>query len=73
VVLAADLVPWWFAGLFWLSLLALVAVVVRDVRRAGGVRRVWEAVQAATDQRAGAGPTDEDERGVSGPESDPGR
>jgi Flp pilus assembly protein TadB len=51
VVLAADLVPTWFAAGFWVAFAALVVVVVRDVRRAGGIRRVLAALRAAIDQK----------------------
>lgn len=43
--IAADLVPWWFAAAFWLAFAALVAVVVRDVRRMGGPRRILDAIR----------------------------
>lgn len=50
-VLAADLVPWWFAAGFWVAFLALVLVVARDVRRLGGPRRLVGAVRRALDDR----------------------
>ena len=46
-ILAADLVPWWFALAFWVALAALVAFVIRDVQRLGGPRRVVGALRRA--------------------------
>ncbi|MGY6502574.1 MAG: hypothetical protein ACXIVQ_16950 [Acidimicrobiales bacterium] len=46
-VLAADLLPWWFAAAFWLAFAALVVLVVRDVRRLGGPRAVARALREA--------------------------
>ena len=50
LLLATDLVPGWFAAAFWVAFAALVALVVRDVRRAGGVRRVIAAVNEAIER-----------------------
>jgi hypothetical protein len=65
VVLAAELVPGWFAAAFWVAFLALVAVVARDVRRAGGVRRVLTAVGEAIERHGAETRPDDDGRGVS--------
>ncbi|MBK5224453.1 MAG: hypothetical protein JJE52_16580 [Acidimicrobiia bacterium] len=46
MVIAADLLPWWFAGAFWVAFVSLVVVVARDVRRLGGVRHVIREVRA---------------------------
>jgi hypothetical protein len=70
-VLAADLVPWWFAAAFWLAFVVLVVMVVRDVRRAGGVRRVWDAVQASLDSRAQQGEPAPHDAGPDGDAPDP--
>ena len=53
LVVAADLVPWWFAVAFWLCFVALVAVVVRDVRRAGGLRAVIAEIRRVTGDHDG--------------------
>jgi hypothetical protein len=50
LVLAADLVPRWFAAAFWVAFATLIVVVIRDVRRAGGIGRVLAALRAAIDQ-----------------------
>lgn len=84
VVIAADLVPWWFAAAFWVAFAVLVVVVVRDVRRAGGLRRTWLALQDAAERRARGHErgdvTDAERSGDAGPlteaegqEGDPGR
>lgn len=51
LLIAADLVPAWFAAAFWLAFIALVALVVRDVRRAGGIRRVMTALDEAINRQ----------------------
>lgn len=50
-IVAADLVPWWFAMAFWISFVILAVIVVRDVRRVGGPRALWRAMQRAIDER----------------------
>jgi hypothetical protein len=71
-VLAADdgLVPWWFAVAFWVVFAALVLVVVRDVRRLGGVRRVLAELRRRLDD-AGE-PADPDDA-ADRPDRDTGR
>lgn len=66
--LATDLVPWWFALAFWVALVALVAFVVRDLRRLGGPRRVLGALRRAVaewldDDRADPRPGPGSDRG----------
>lgn len=48
-----DLVPWWFALGFWVVFATLTVVVVRDVRRAGGLRAVVAAARAWWAERTG--------------------
>lgn len=50
-MIAADLLPWWFAGAFWIAFVALLVVVVRDVRRAGGIRLVIGSIRDALADR----------------------
>lgn len=63
-VLAADdgLVPWWFAVAFWVAFAALVVIVVRDVRRLGGVRRVVEELRRRLSDDDGPDPSDPPDR-----------
>jgi hypothetical protein len=69
LVLAADLVPWWFALAFWVALVVLAVVVVRDVHRAGGPRRMLATLQRAIESRAAPPPRDGDHGGP--PRADP--